>query len=187
MSNNTIDWTQVPEIMSKEQFRILCHISKATAKYLLEEQKVPCVISSKSTHKYKIKKSDVQEYLRRRDEDSERYAAPSGAVYRRYSYNSQIPPDADMLKFFTVALQHKPDVMKASYISQLTGYQQSTVARWHKRGFLKGFYKGNTLHVPKIYLIEFFNSPYFRNIQQKNDWHRQVEKKYIDEYLNTSV
>lgn len=38
---------QYPETVQKEQFRIICHISKRTARYLLQSGLVPCVQSGK--------------------------------------------------------------------------------------------------------------------------------------------
>ncbi len=38
---------QYPETVQKEQFRIICHISKRTARYLLQSGLVPCVQSGR--------------------------------------------------------------------------------------------------------------------------------------------
>lgn len=54
-----------PEVMTKEQFRIACHISKRKAKELLDNGIVPCEITGNKTWKYRIKKSDVLDYLER--------------------------------------------------------------------------------------------------------------------------
>ena len=54
-----------PKVMTKEQFRIACHISKRKAKELLDNGVVPCEITGNKTWKYKIKKSDVLSYLER--------------------------------------------------------------------------------------------------------------------------
>lgn len=180
MNYNEIDWDKIPDVMSKEQFRIICHISKRTARYLLESKKVPCTILPKSTHRYKIKKSDVIDYLKNRDENPEFYRKPLCTTVRNYSSKALIPTDADMAEFYAEALTDCPDVMTAKHIAEITGYQQSTVNKWHHRGLLKGFIKSRELHIPKIYLIEFFNSQYFRNIPQKNLWHKRMEQKYIE-------
>lgn len=47
---------QYPETVQKEQFRIICHISKRTARYLLQSGLVPCVQSGKKTRNYTIMK-----------------------------------------------------------------------------------------------------------------------------------
>ena len=57
-----INWDKVPEILSKEQFYKLCHISKSTALHLLRNGIVPCIDSGMKTRCYKIKKADVKEY-----------------------------------------------------------------------------------------------------------------------------
>ena len=50
---------EYPETVQKEQFRIICHISKRTARYLLQSGLVPCVQSGKKTRNYTIKMKDV--------------------------------------------------------------------------------------------------------------------------------
>ena len=53
---------QYPETVQKEQFRIMCHISKRTARYLLQAGLVPCVQSGKKTRNYTIKVKDIVRY-----------------------------------------------------------------------------------------------------------------------------
>ena len=53
---------QYPETVQKEQFRIICHISKRTARYLLQSGLVPCVQSGKKTRNYTIKMKDIVRY-----------------------------------------------------------------------------------------------------------------------------
>ena len=61
-----INWNALPDEMSKEQFRIICRISKATAAKLLKSGIVPCIHSGKKTRCYTIRKTDVQAYLKKR-------------------------------------------------------------------------------------------------------------------------
>ena len=63
---NWIDWDSVPEILNKEQFCQLCHISKRTALELLQSGELPCRTTGKKTRCYEIQKSDVLEYLHSR-------------------------------------------------------------------------------------------------------------------------
>ena len=58
-----VNWDSVPEVMNKEQFFRICHISKSTALHLLKSGKVPCEWSGKKTRCYKIRKEDVKAYL----------------------------------------------------------------------------------------------------------------------------
>ena len=57
------NWDSVPEVMNKEQFFRICHISKSTALHLLKSGKVPCEWSGKKTRCYKIRKEDVKAYV----------------------------------------------------------------------------------------------------------------------------
>ena len=61
-----VNWDSVPEVMNKEQFFRICHISKSTALHLLKSGKVPCEWSGKKTRCYKIRKEDVKAYLEER-------------------------------------------------------------------------------------------------------------------------
>ena len=49
MKINDIDWSKVPDILAKEQVRLLCHCSKRTALYYLKSGKLPCIYSGKKT------------------------------------------------------------------------------------------------------------------------------------------
>ena len=73
-----IDWDSVSDVLNKEQFYRLCHISKSTALHLLKSGKVPCGWSGKKTRCYKIKKEDVKAYLEERAIFPELYSAPRG-------------------------------------------------------------------------------------------------------------
>ena len=39
--NNYVEWDEVPDVMSKETFYKVCHISKATALELIQTKKIP--------------------------------------------------------------------------------------------------------------------------------------------------
>ena len=82
-----IDWDDVPDVMSGEKFRQICHISKKTSAFLLKSGKVPCEISGKKTRCYLIKKSDVLEFLHSRGMFPENYKAPEN--YYRYTYDGR--------------------------------------------------------------------------------------------------
>ena len=75
-----VNWDSVPEVMNKEQFFRICHISKSTALHLLKSGKVPCEWSGKKTRCYKIRKEDVKAYLEERAIFPELYSAPKGCT-----------------------------------------------------------------------------------------------------------
>ena len=61
--------TPYPDPMSRNDFRIVCHIGTRTSLYLLQSWLVPCKNNGKKTRCYKIAKKDVAEYLYRRESD----------------------------------------------------------------------------------------------------------------------
>ena len=73
--------TPYPDPMSRNDFRIVCHIGTRTSLYLLQSGLVPCKNNGKKTRCYKIAKKDVAEYLYRRECDPMRYTPPSGWYY----------------------------------------------------------------------------------------------------------
>ena len=82
---------QYPETVQKEQFRIICHISKRTARYLLQSGLVPCVQSGKKTRNYTIKMKDIVRYLERREIHPEKYKLPPGSYSGTYAVKPLLP------------------------------------------------------------------------------------------------
>ena len=80
-----INCDSVPDVMNKEQFFRICHISKSTALHLLKSGKVPCECSGKKTRCYKIRKEDVKAYLEERAIFPELYSAPKGWYGMHYT------------------------------------------------------------------------------------------------------
>lgn len=95
MKNLPIDWDSVPDVMNKDQFYRLCHISKSTALHLLKSGKVPCEWTGKKTRCYKIKKEDVRAYLEERAVYPELYSAPRGWYGDHYvaKLSKELPED----------------------------------------------------------------------------------------------
>ena len=177
-----INWDELPETLSKEQFYKLCHISKSTALHLLRNGIVPCVDSGMKTRCYKIKKADVQDYLSKRAIFPEAYSAPSGWYCNNKKTNTKrVPPKilVDMAAFYTEKLQGYPDVLSVKQVMTFTGYQSSSVIYWCKLNYLKA-YSLERLYIPKAYLIEFLNSIHFRAINQKSNKHISLIYEYID-------
>ena len=63
MNDTAINWDEIPDIITKDQLYRICHISKSTARYLLQSGKIPCYYTGKQTRCYQIKKEDVIAYL----------------------------------------------------------------------------------------------------------------------------
>ena len=56
-----------PATISMDQLYRICHISKRKARWLLEQEIIPCVDSGKKTRRFSIQLEDVITFLERRD------------------------------------------------------------------------------------------------------------------------
>ena len=169
-----INWNALPNEMNKEQFRIICHISKATAAKLLESGVVPCVHSGKKTRCYTIRKTDIQAYLKnRRANDTSRDS---------YDKSSSIllmekPPEEIMrllYDFYSDKLSCYHDVITIKDIIGFTGYCKESVNRWCRSNDIKHFTRNRKHYIPKRFFIEFLCSARFRLIQRKRLAHLQM-------------
>ena len=175
--NKLIDWDQVPDIMNKEKFYRICHISKQTARYLLQSGLVPCKCSGKKTRCYSIKKEDVQEYLRQREIYPEKYTIPAGCYGKKRTKSTGMPKKLsnETLKklhsYYTALLVSYPNVMDTNEIVALTGYCRDTVNKWCCKNYMVHFVHRRTNYIPKEFLIDFFCSEKFRSISCMSRWH----------------
>ena len=177
-----VNWDSVPEVMNKEQFFQICHISKSTALHLLKSGKVPCEWSGKKTRCYKIRKEDVKAYLEERAIYPELYSAPKGWYGTHYvaRLSKELPEDTlrQMHGYYEKLLRKYPDVVTVKDVVTLTGYTLTTVHNWCSRGSLKAFQKGLKFCIPKIFLVDFFCSLTFRSITRKSLWHIQTLNEF---------
>lgn len=177
-----INWNEVPDVITKEQFYRICHISKSTALYLLKSGVVPCEYSGKKTRCYKIKKDDVQKYLESKGKFPEYYAAPKGWYASNCTATIPGKLSEDTTKklyaYYNELLSDYKDVVFAQDVVKLTGYAKATINGWCAKGHIKHFVKDNKYYIPKVFLIEFFCSPYFRSIVRKTSWHIQTINEF---------
>ena len=150
---------EYPEYVTKEQMYRICHISKKTCQYLLENGMVPCIDTGKKTRRYKIKTSDIADYLMQRESKEAEYK-PTAGFYRnkcnRESIISKIlKTDRKWLReIYMQQLLDFPDVMSVEQTVSVTGYGFSSIIRRCKSGRLKSFHLRNVYKIPKEYLLE---------------------------------
>ena len=142
---------EYPEYITKEQLYQICHISKKSAQNLLESGEIPCIDSGRKTHRFLIAKTDVVDYLHRRDN------APRPAV------------DETAVEKIHAALALYPDVLSVAQVSELTGRRSSTVTKWCRLNYIENIYAGGKNHIPKASLADFLVSRWeeFQNIGEK--------------------
>lgn len=184
MTNDIIDWDKVPDVMSKDQFYRLCHISKTTALHLLRSGKVPCKDSGKKTRCYRIKKKDVKRYLEQRAIFPDAYSAPEGWYCEGHKRSpKEMPSDVvcDCREFYEEKLLvFKSDVLTSIQIRDFTGYGHTAVNRWCRLRKIRCFESNSKYMVPKIFLIDFLVSIHFRAINQKSQKHIKLLKEYAN-------
>ncbi|MFR4665651.1 MAG: hypothetical protein ACLT8A_02145 [Subdoligranulum sp.] len=152
---------QYPETVQKEQFRIICHISKRTARYLLQSGLVPCVQSGKKTRNYTIKMKDIVRYLERREIHPEKYKLPPGSYSGTYAVKPLLPESVtteELRKYYMESFRDIPDIVSTREAAELTGATASTVAKWIRTKKLKALSHGPAFIIPKVNLIDFMAS-----------------------------
>lgn len=182
MKEQIINWDDLPDILSKDDFYRICHISKSTALHLLRSGKVPCEFTGKKTRCYQIRKEDVQTYLAQRAVFPELYSAPQGWYSGHYqsAVQKELPEDIlrEMHTYYTKLLAHYRDVLRVSEVAKLTGYGTTSINNWCSKRKLKHFKKGTNNLIPKIFLIEYFCSLPFRSITRKSPWHIKTLQEF---------
>ena len=73
--------------------------------------------------------------------------------------------------YYIELLSDYPDVLTTQVVSEITGYGKTSINNWCNQGHIKSFRKNNVNHIPKVYLVEFFCSTYFRTITRKSLWY----------------
>lgn len=174
------------DIMTKEQMRVVCHISKRKAAYLLQSGLVPCVNTGKKTHTYLIRKSDVRRYLQDREENPLRYQNITGTVSdakrttnRNCRNLSDIVPEKQMRDYYQNKLASFPDVLTPQQVKLITGYGENTIRIWIGKGELRYLDTLAGWRIPKQWLIDFLCSAYCNKISRKTNRHLRFIEEMI--------
>lgn len=174
------EFEKYPDVMTKEQMRIACHISKRTALYLLKFNLIPHTYTGKKTRCYAIKKSDIIEFMINREVNPDRYIAPanwyrSGKTDMR-AYKIRIQPlaPADKAKcrrFYKSKLASQPEVMDVDMVGSFTGYNRRTVGMWIRQRKLRALKLLHKYVIPQEFLIEWLCSDAYNNTRRKSRQH----------------
>ena len=157
---------QYPEYVSKEQLRLIAHISKRVARELLIRGIIPYKNSGKQTRNYTIAMVDIIAYLREREVYPEKYyvklVSPSGSVPV-----IEIPMSEDFLyelkAFYDARFLKYPDVVNVAQASEMTGHSHKNINCWCREKKFVAFPNGVSFMIPKISLIEFMLGKEYRS------------------------
>ena len=175
---------EYPRTMSKEQFRKVAHISKATALWLLQSGRVPCHDNGKKTCRYTIKTMDVIAYLNDRSIHSERYIATDGWYNTRSGYGkSRITLKGELLslkpaqtkllrQYFETKMSDYNDLLTVGDIHSFLGYSQSMITEWCRSERFKSFLIGKRYLIPKLCFLDYLASPASFVIHCKSQQHQ---------------
>lgn len=151
-----------PEYVSKEDFRIIAHISKQTARCLLKCGLVPCKCTGKKTRCYQIKMTDVIAYLENRERAPALYSPANYPLFKQYSSGMRLAVDEKEYKqlreYLATTLVDYPDAMLLEDVARYTGYHSGSICTWMNNGKLKYIPYGSSKVIPKEYLLDFLAS-----------------------------
>ena len=164
--------------LTKEQLRIVCHISKRKATYLLQSGLIPCINTGKKTHTYIVAKSAVAFYLRDREENPQKYHFSSSVISNKNRSQTAVRRagpiliDRDRMRaYYKDKLSAFPDVLTTTQVKLLIGYGENTVRAWIEKGELPYLDCLAGWGIPKIWLINFLCSSYCNRIARNSQAH----------------
>lgn len=170
-----------PETVSKDQFYRICHISKKTAKYYLDNGFIPCVASKKKTRRYNIKTKDIVLFLEDRETNPEKYYLPKHydnpflpgeqrqrkKMPRNGNYKDSyklkfIHEVKDYRRYLGQQFEEYPDMMTAQQLRQITGHSIAVILSWCKDEKVRYIYHRSTYLIQKKSVISYL---YERELQ----------------------
>ena len=178
MKPELIDWNSIPDIISKDSFCKICHMSKRTAtKYL--GTVFPCSDNGKKTHRYSITKADLISFLERYPERHNISILPPVYRYSKTAFSPtplSVSVMAFMHEYYSQILRDEKEILRISDICRITGYGKTIVNTWFLSGNLRYVVIRGAKHTAKENLIDFLSSDAFDKVFRKSDWHlRQIE------------
>ena len=185
-----------PDTITKEQFYRIAHISKSTARWLLQSGLVPCLDSGKKTRRYTIKTDDVIEYLKLRAVDPHRYDIPTGTrpgskTHCRVGYEHRdlfIHMDdgqrALLRDYFEEYFNDCDDLINVTTAARMLCYSQSAIVKWCVTGRCKAFLVSGKYLIPKICLIDYLMSAEAMCVCQKSFRHEILLSEFLEKYKN---
>ena len=152
-----------PDILSGEQVRLILHISKRKAAWLLENGQIRCTISEGKTRKFTVLRSDLEDYIRESKLHPERYRTPEGkftSVQARLGFEDPLPaalPDSFRL-WLEQRWQRYHLLLTLPEVSEITGYSLDAIRRWIRNGTLRSLAIPGDVIVPREWLVDFYCS-----------------------------
>lgn len=173
---------QYPSPLCLDQVRIMLHISKRKASWMLNNNIIPCVNNGKQTRQYKVDVNDLIKYIERVERGDSTIIIPNGLFTTKNESKTTVsspslPPEfCDWLSY---KWRFAKQILTVSEVAELTGYSTTTINQWINRGKLKSFKIQNKLSIAKECLIEYYFTA-GHTCRTKSPKHLRLLKKFYE-------
>jgi hypothetical protein len=176
---------QYPEYISLDQFRVICHVAKRSARFLVEHGIVPSIDTGRKTWRYKIAIEDTISYLQRREKFGS--MIPSGSVSSRTPYQNKSKPLMSIMAekdiniiilYFEQVYANYDDVLSVSDVAEMTGLCKKTIMDFLKSGEIKSITNHPSYIIPKKYLLDFVSSKRFILANGQSEMFKQIHEEF---------
>ena len=164
------------KVISQDEMRKMLHISKRKAKFLLDNGIIPCINTGKLTRQYRVKLSDVEEFMKQPFE-YETGMFSSKTVYKPRE-GDVVKLDKDIVQnYYRELLSGENDIMTVSEMSEIIGYSPRAIYSWMEKGWIERRVLLNRIYITKEELIQLLCSKEYLTIVQKSDKHLEQIKE----------
>lgn len=151
---------QYPEYVTKEQLRLIAHISKSHAKWFLDSGIIPCENSGKKTRNYKIALADIIRFLKKRDK---------GEIPRPNKTEPQIIMAKFPYEYSEYLLHPLPDLFTLKTFCQYANISYEAALGRISKGVLECIFINAKHYILKSTAIKFLSSEnYMRYLRYTN-------------------
>lgn len=170
---------EYPNTISLNQLYQICHISKRSARYLVQHEIIPCTENSgHRTWRYQIALDDVITYLIRREQFGS--MIPCGAATSPKNVSQHKQPailsasEHRVEAYFKRMYAKCPDALTVSDIAAVTGLCKATIRNFIRMKHLNAISEGKTYYIPKLWFIEFTKSQHFLRCAGHSDIFKSI-------------
>jgi hypothetical protein len=165
-----------PDYVSKDQLYRICHVSKRSAKYLLDNGIIPCEDTGKKTRRYRVALKDIIAYLKKRDVFGNTmipYGAAGGKPQRKgpktsYAQAIVLGREDKVRRYFEYIFAEFPDVLTMYDAAEMTGLAINTIQRFVKNGLIRSMRVDRQPMIPKVYMLDFVTGAKFLGIKSNS-------------------
>ena len=174
-----------PPFITAEQVRVILHISKRKAAWMLNNGYIKCKATQKKTRKYTIKLDDLIEYIEDSTLHPEHYHMPdsmfsssASKVANKYGFPKVLPTE-DFRLWLSDEWADLPDSLTNTEVTDITGYGIKTVNRWLANKWLRSVKIIDGVVTTREWLIDYYSGSGY-NIGHMNPKHVALMRKYFN-------